>query len=97
MTFNTQIHDRSLSWLGTGTSIKSGGGKLVSWPKKTIHYKRSNALNRIMYTRTLYLFSKLFDGKVLHHKQETLSDPTSNETQFERYFQLHSMRFSWLV
>jgi len=25
----TQIHDRSLSWLGTGTSIKSGGVKLV--------------------------------------------------------------------
>ena len=25
---NTQIHDRSLSWLGTGTSITSGGGKL---------------------------------------------------------------------
>jgi len=26
---NTQIHDNSLSWLGTGTSIKSGGGNLV--------------------------------------------------------------------
>jgi hypothetical protein len=26
---STQIHDRSLSWLGTGTSIKSGGVKLV--------------------------------------------------------------------
>jgi hypothetical protein len=26
---NTQIHDRSLSWLGTGTSIKSGRVKLV--------------------------------------------------------------------
>ena len=26
---NTQIHDRSLSWLGTGTSITSGGVKLV--------------------------------------------------------------------
>jgi len=25
------IHDRSLSWLGTCTSIKSGGIKLVSW------------------------------------------------------------------
>jgi hypothetical protein len=54
-------------------------------------------LYKIMYTRTLYLFSKLFDGKVLHHKQETLSDPTGNETQFERYFQLHIMCFSWLV
>ena len=27
----TQIYDRSLSWLGTGTSIKSGGIKLVLW------------------------------------------------------------------
>ena len=26
-TSNTQIHDRLLSWLGTGTSIKSGGVK----------------------------------------------------------------------
>ena len=28
---NTQIHDRSFSWLGTVTSIKSGGTKLVLW------------------------------------------------------------------
>ena len=26
---NTHIHDRSLSWLGTFSSIKSGGVKLV--------------------------------------------------------------------
>ena len=26
-----QIHDHSLSWLGTDTSIKSGGVKLVLW------------------------------------------------------------------
>jgi len=26
---NTQMHDRSISWLGTGTSIKTGGVKLV--------------------------------------------------------------------
>ena len=25
---NTQIHESSLSWLGTGSSITSGGGKL---------------------------------------------------------------------
>ena len=25
------MHDRSLSWLGTGTSIISGGVKLVLW------------------------------------------------------------------
>jgi hypothetical protein len=30
-TSNTQIHDHSLSWLGTGTSIKSGGVKIVLW------------------------------------------------------------------
>ena len=28
---NTQLHDSSLSWLGTGTSIKSGGVKRVLW------------------------------------------------------------------
>jgi hypothetical protein len=28
---NTQIHDRSLSCLGTGTSIKSGRVKLILW------------------------------------------------------------------
>jgi hypothetical protein len=28
-TLNKHIHDRSLSWLGTGTSIKSGGVKIV--------------------------------------------------------------------
>ena len=28
-TLNTNIHDRSLPWLGTGTSIKRGGDKLV--------------------------------------------------------------------
>jgi hypothetical protein len=26
---NTQIHDHTLSWLGRGTSIKSGGVKLA--------------------------------------------------------------------
>jgi hypothetical protein len=28
-TANTQIHDRSLSWLGTDTSINSGGVKII--------------------------------------------------------------------
>ena len=28
---NTQIHDGSLHWLGTCTSIKSGGVNLVLW------------------------------------------------------------------
>ena len=30
-TCNTQIHDRSLFLLGTGTSVNSGGAKLVLW------------------------------------------------------------------
>jgi hypothetical protein len=30
-TTNAQIHDSSLPWLGTDTSIKSGGVKLVLW------------------------------------------------------------------
>jgi len=30
-TSNTQIHYRSLSWLGTDTSMKNGGAKLVLW------------------------------------------------------------------
>jgi hypothetical protein len=30
-TANTQIHDRSLSWLGTGMSIKTGRVKLALW------------------------------------------------------------------
>jgi hypothetical protein len=34
MTPNTQIHDHSHSWIGTGTSIKSGGAKLVLCTRK---------------------------------------------------------------
>jgi len=30
---NTQIHDRPCYWIGTGTSIKCGGVKLVLWGK----------------------------------------------------------------
>ena len=28
---NTQIHDRALTWLSTGTSIKCGAVKLARW------------------------------------------------------------------
>jgi hypothetical protein len=28
---NTQVHERSLSLIGTGISIKGGGVKLISW------------------------------------------------------------------
>jgi hypothetical protein len=31
---NTHIHDRSLSWLGTDTSMKNGGIKVVLWTQK---------------------------------------------------------------
>jgi hypothetical protein len=34
---NTQIHDRPLSWLGTGTSIKSAGVKLVLFVQTKIN------------------------------------------------------------
>jgi hypothetical protein len=30
-TYDTHMYDRSLSWLGTGISIKSVGVKLVWW------------------------------------------------------------------
>jgi hypothetical protein len=33
ITSNTQIHDTTLSWLVIGTSIKSGGVKIVYGPK----------------------------------------------------------------
>ena len=31
----TSLHDRLISWHGTGTSIKSGGVKLVLWTQRT--------------------------------------------------------------
>ena len=48
---NTQIHDRSLSWLGTGTSIKSGDVELVLW---TQTQNTQNILIRINCNYTLY-------------------------------------------
>jgi hypothetical protein len=36
---NTQIHDRSLSWIGTGISIKSGGVKLVLWAQSSPRFE----------------------------------------------------------
>jgi len=35
---NTHIHDRSLSWYATDTSIKRGGVKLVLWANTNNHY-----------------------------------------------------------
>ena len=34
---NTQILDRSLLWLSTGTSIKNDGVKIVLWAQGTIY------------------------------------------------------------
>jgi hypothetical protein len=39
MTSNTQIHDSSPSWIGTDTSIKSGGAKLVLGAQTLIKYR----------------------------------------------------------
>ena len=39
---NTQIHDLSLSWLGTGTPLKSGGITIVLWARY-IKYQTSFA------------------------------------------------------
>jgi hypothetical protein len=39
-TINTQIYDRTLSLLGTGISIKSGGVKLVVWVQIDNYYQR---------------------------------------------------------
>ena len=38
-TTNTQIHDRSLSRAGIGTSIKRGGVKLVLWGQTSLLVK----------------------------------------------------------
>ena len=35
---NTHIHDRSLSWHATDTSIKRGGVVLVLWANTNNHY-----------------------------------------------------------
>jgi hypothetical protein len=49
---NTHINDRPLSWLGTGTTIKSGGIKLVLWTQTNNtylllhHYSKMN-LNQV--------------------------------------------------
>ena len=37
-TSNTPTHDRSLSWLDTGTSIKGGRVKLVLWAQTQFEY-----------------------------------------------------------
>jgi hypothetical protein len=39
-TTNTLIHDHSLSWIGTVTSIKSGGVELVYWPTHPLLVKK---------------------------------------------------------
>ena len=43
---NTQMYDRSLSWLYTGTSIQNAGVKLVIWAQNSL-------LNEMMYTNVV--------------------------------------------
>jgi len=33
ISLDTHVRRRSLSWLGTGTSVTSGGIKLIVWPQ----------------------------------------------------------------
>ena len=42
---NTHIHDWSLSWLGTGTSVKSGGVKLLLWAHTSLLLKWCGYIN----------------------------------------------------
>jgi hypothetical protein len=51
-TSNTQIHDHSLSWLGTDTSIKGGGCRLVWWTQ-------ASPLNEMMRSCNGLLVSKM--------------------------------------
>jgi hypothetical protein len=41
-----QIHDRSLSWPGAGTSIKNGRVKLVLWAQRTTVLKKKKKKER---------------------------------------------------
>ena len=51
---NTQIYVRWLSWLGTGTSIKSGATTLAVWVHKTsLFTKYSEVKNTMKTTATL--------------------------------------------
>ena len=45
---NTQIHDLSLSWLGTGTLIKSGRVKLGLWTQTYDCIKMSITLHIVI-------------------------------------------------
>ena len=52
---NSQSHDRSLFWLGTGTSIKSGSVKLILWT----HTSRLREM--LSYLYFLHVISPKFD------------------------------------
>jgi hypothetical protein len=51
--FYTQIHHRSHSWVITGTSIKSGGIKLVLLPQTSC--QRENALSIVPFNFALVI------------------------------------------
>ena len=47
-TSNTQFHDHSISWLGTGTSMKSGRVKIVLWAQtQLIHWRNLSKFQRL--------------------------------------------------
>jgi hypothetical protein len=61
---NTQIHGHSLSWLGTGTSIKSDKVELVLWaqtfPLSEMMGKKSHfiLINNFLFAKSWRLFKK---------------------------------------
>jgi hypothetical protein len=62
-TFATQIHDPSLSWLGTGTSPNSGKAEIVLWflllqkKQKIIHSPPRSTMNNMSFNQErMYLW-----------------------------------------
>ena len=61
---NTQIHDRSLSWHGTGTSIKRGRVKLVLWAQ-------TSPLHEMMWSCSIYFIVFIEIDKPIFNVLET--------------------------
>jgi len=68
---NTEIHDCTLSWLSTGTSIKSGGVKLVLMPGKmgTILSFNDYKMECDFIIRNFIFMYKICDNKKLEKWQ----------------------------
>jgi hypothetical protein len=66
---NTRLHDRSFSWHGTDTSIKSDGVKLVLWVKTLEADKTSAAYSLIvtvwMVTNIQYIYTWRFNTSMI--------------------------------